>query len=288
VKALKTAVKEANAKLSETGTPPIKLLVLDTFAKATAGAEENSARDMGPIMAALRSLADDLDICVLIIHHTGKNSALGLRGSTAILGDVDFNIEVIDHETGKKKRPAVSVPKGQLCMYVAKMRDAPKGTKLFFKLEPVIIGKDKWGTDETSMVVRPITQATIADKMGVVQDADDAPAACDKLSEELERDANIRAERTRKKTLEDIIEAMRTHGKGTAGRLCAKLQSLADVVPALQELKAQVGASNFVRRFKERLLLSDSEVDLYGGRLKLEDSQRRGSSARLVFTPAGS
>jgi hypothetical protein len=243
---------------------------------------------MGPIMAGLRELADDLNICVLIVHHTGKNSTLGLRGSTAILGDVDFNIEIIDHDTGKKKRPAVSVPRGQLCMYVAKMRDAPKGGKLLFKLEPVVLGKDKWGADETSMVVRPITHATIADNMDAVNEGDDAPATGDKLSPELEREVNIRAEGARKKVLSDIVEAMRAHCKGTAGRLHIKLQSLADIVPALQELKAQVGASNFVRRFKERLMLSDSEVDLNDGRLRLEDSLKRGCSARLIFMPVGS
>jgi hypothetical protein len=153
------------------------VLILDTFAKATSGAEENSAKDMGPIMAALRDIADTLDLCVIIVHHTGKDSSLGLRGSTAILGDVDFNIEVLDTEAGKKHKPAVSVPTGQLCMYVAKMRDAPKGGKYYFKLDPLEIGKNKWGNPVTSMVLAPILPSTGA-ALGPVTD-DEEPGSTD-------------------------------------------------------------------------------------------------------------
>jgi hypothetical protein len=286
VKALKRAVKEANAMLSETGTPPIKLLILDTFAKATAGAEENSAKDMGPIMAALRQLADDLNICILIIHHTGKNSNLGLRGSTAILGDLDFSIEILDHETGKKKRPVISIPKGQLCMQVTKMRDGPKGTKFFFKLEPVLVGKDKWAVDEYSMVVHPLIKTTAGSSFDAVCDEEDNAETRDKLSERDERDANIRAESARQKALEQIALGVSAHGVKVSDRYSVKLQSLADKVDSLRDLKASAGASNLVRRFRERMLLGDAEADLSTGRLRLEESRQRGASARLIFTPA--
>jgi hypothetical protein len=285
VKALKRAVKDANVMLSETGTPPIKLLILDTFAKATAGAEENSAKDMGPIMATLRQLADDLNVCILIVHHTGKNANLGLRGSTAILGDLDFNIEILDHETGRKKRPAVSIPKGQLCMQVTKMRDGPKGAKFCFKLEPVVVGKDKWGSDEVSMVVRAITQTAPGTSFDAVSDEEAVAETRDKLSEQIERDANNRAEVTRKRALEDIVDGMRAHGVKVGPRYSIKLQSLAERVDCLRDLKANAGASNLVRRFRDRMLFGDAEVDLSSGRLRLEDSKRRGSSARLIFDP---
>jgi hypothetical protein len=283
VKALKRAVEEANKMLSKKGSPPIKLLILDTFAKATAGAEENSAKDMGVIMAALRQLADELGVCVLIIHHTTKGGSQGLRGSSAIVGDLDFNIEVLDHDAGKARRPNVSVPKGQLCLQVAKMRDGRKGTKLFFKLEPVILEKDKWGDDVVSMVARPVKGALSGEAFGDVRNEDVAPKVEDKLSEQIIRDQHIRADALRKAQLREIAAAIKEHGVRVGPRHSIKVQSLAERVDCLREIKETAGASNLVRRIRDNFFLKDAEVDLEAGRLLLDEPKRRGSSARFVL-----
>jgi hypothetical protein len=52
---------------------PTKLLVLDTFARALQGVEENSAREMGIAMASIDRIRTSLGYAVLLIHHTCKN-----------------------------------------------------------------------------------------------------------------------------------------------------------------------------------------------------------------------
>jgi hypothetical protein len=61
------------------------LLILDTQARVTVGAEENSSRDMGRFVDALEELRRQCGACILIVHHEPRNSE-NLRGSTALEG----------------------------------------------------------------------------------------------------------------------------------------------------------------------------------------------------------
>ena len=69
------------------------LTVLDTLARCTAGAEENSARDMGRVVEALDTIRDATGH-VLVVHHAGKDTTKGMRGSSALLGAVDTVVEL--------------------------------------------------------------------------------------------------------------------------------------------------------------------------------------------------
>lgn len=68
------------------------LIVVDTLARHARGAEENSARDMGQLIATLDDLAAATGALVFVVHHTGKNAANGARGSSALLGAVDTEL----------------------------------------------------------------------------------------------------------------------------------------------------------------------------------------------------
>lgn len=70
------------------------VVVIDTQAQATAGKDENSSQDMGVVLKKARSLAKAIRGVVLLVHHTGKNPALGGRGSSVQKADFDFQIEV--------------------------------------------------------------------------------------------------------------------------------------------------------------------------------------------------
>jgi hypothetical protein len=61
------------------------LIVLDTQARVTVGAEENSSRDMGRFVDALEQLRRHSSACILIVHHEPRNGE-NLRGSTALEG----------------------------------------------------------------------------------------------------------------------------------------------------------------------------------------------------------
>jgi hypothetical protein len=59
------------------------LVVLDTQAMMTVGVEENSATEMGHVMAVLHALREVYHGCILTVHHFGKSSE-NMRGSGAI------------------------------------------------------------------------------------------------------------------------------------------------------------------------------------------------------------
>ncbi|MFD3399435.1 AAA family ATPase [Kribbella sp. NPDC058693] len=61
------------------------LVILDTQARVTTGAEENSSRDMGLFVEALERLRRESGACVLVVHHEPRNGD-NLRGSTALEG----------------------------------------------------------------------------------------------------------------------------------------------------------------------------------------------------------
>jgi hypothetical protein len=64
------------------------VVILDTLHGATAGADENSARDMGTVLGSVRFIRDTLGCAVLLVHHANKQG--GYRGSSALHGAVDL------------------------------------------------------------------------------------------------------------------------------------------------------------------------------------------------------
>jgi hypothetical protein len=72
------------------------LIVFDTLARCTVGAEENSAKDMGVVMENCDKIKKALGASVLLVHHSGKSAASGERGSSALRGAVDVSIEIED------------------------------------------------------------------------------------------------------------------------------------------------------------------------------------------------
>jgi KaiC/GvpD/RAD55 family RecA-like ATPase len=68
------------------------LIVVDTLARVAVGRDENSARDMGEIVAAAEALRRSFDASILLIHHTRKDGG-SERGSSALRGAADVMIE---------------------------------------------------------------------------------------------------------------------------------------------------------------------------------------------------
>ena len=74
------------------------LVVVDTLARCSAGADEISTKDMGQIVEAADRIRDASGATVLIVHHSGKDASKGLRGSTALYGAVDAVLKVTGSE----------------------------------------------------------------------------------------------------------------------------------------------------------------------------------------------
>lgn len=75
------------------------LVVVDTLARCALGADENSARDMGVIVDHLDQTKRATGASILIVHHSGKETSAGARGSTALKGAVDTELQVTAADT---------------------------------------------------------------------------------------------------------------------------------------------------------------------------------------------
>ena len=77
----------------------VGLVILDTLARCMAGGDENSSKDMGQAIDGLDQLKRANETTVLVVHHSGKDRAKGLRGSSALLGAVDSSV-FVDGQNG--------------------------------------------------------------------------------------------------------------------------------------------------------------------------------------------
>ena len=79
-----------------------KFVILDTYAMMLQGIDENSSKDSGiPIEALSQLRVATKGGSVLVVHHSGKDSSKGLRGSSALLGAVDLSIEIANTGQGR-------------------------------------------------------------------------------------------------------------------------------------------------------------------------------------------
>ncbi len=115
------------------------LIVIDTLNQASPSADENSSQHMGTIIKHLKHLQETTGGLVLIVHHTGKNTAQGLRGHSSLKAALDANIEVIG---GDKKS-----------WLLEKSKDGEDGKSFGFRLEVQDLGIDSDGDPITSCTV---------------------------------------------------------------------------------------------------------------------------------------
>lgn len=127
---------------------PVRLIIGDTLARMSAGANENSGEDMGPVMARFDQVAAATGAAMMIIHHNGKDAARGARGWSGIRAHIDTEIEV-------------SEKNGVRSANVTKQRELPsKGETIYFKLEVVEMGTTKFGGVAATCVAVPDEVAT--------------------------------------------------------------------------------------------------------------------------------
>lgn len=122
---------------------PVGLLVIDTLARVTAGGDENSAIDMGRLIAAADRLKSTTGAHVMLVHHMGKDASKGARGHSSLRAALDTEIEVSVDDATRLHTAKVT-----------KQRDlASNGQRLQFRLAPVPLGVDQWGGQVTACAV---------------------------------------------------------------------------------------------------------------------------------------
>lgn len=121
-----------------------RLIVGDTLARLSAGANENAGQDMGVVIRHIDAVRMHTSAHFTLIHHIGKNAAAGQRGWSGVRAAIDTEIEITDSLDGR-------------CAEITKQRDLDtKGERIGFRLEPVTLGLTKWGSLATSCIVLPV------------------------------------------------------------------------------------------------------------------------------------
>lgn len=108
---------------------PLRLVVVDTLSTATAGADENSGRDMSAVMDHVDQIRRECKCAVALVHH--KNAAGERpRGHSSIFANIDGAIEVtVDKDS--KIRTAKNT----------KQKDAEQAAAIRFELLSVQVGR---------------------------------------------------------------------------------------------------------------------------------------------------
>lgn len=118
------------------------LVVADTLAQVTPGANENSGEDMGRALAHCKVLHAKTGAMVLLVAHAGKDASKGLRGWSGIKGALD--VEICVERSGDHRAATVT-----------KMKDGEgEGTEYPFTLSSVTLGEDEDGEAITSCVLQ--------------------------------------------------------------------------------------------------------------------------------------
>jgi hypothetical protein len=112
-----------------------RLIIIDTQARATPGANENASEAMSAMIDNCGRIQAAIGATVALVHHAGKDPTRGGRGHSNQLGAVDVCLEVADR-----------------AITVRKARDAAIGESLLFDLIPVDIGVDEDGDRVTAVV----------------------------------------------------------------------------------------------------------------------------------------
>lgn len=122
----------------------IDYVVVDTYARVMVGGNENDAKDTGTMVAHCARIHKETDAMVILVHHSGKNTDSGARGSSVLRAAADVEIEVTSPLQGKGVRTA----------RVSKMKDGDDSGKFGFELHIVELGVTEDGDPITSCVIK--------------------------------------------------------------------------------------------------------------------------------------
>ncbi len=163
-------------------THPLRMVIIDTFSKATAGADENSGKDVSIIMENVDRIATACDVHVMVVHHMNAEGKK-LRGHSSLRADVDQVLLVTCDEETKVRT-----------LILDKQKDDEDGVKINFSLAQEIVGFDAVNErDITSCVV-----LTVSEK--------------DRLKKEQER-MGVSVNPTERRFLVEFFEAVDKYGE---------------------------------------------------------------------------
>lgn len=135
--------------IAATYSVPLRAVFIDTLAKASIGADENSGKDMGMVMGNLDRIGEAFpDVNITLVHHMNAGGTK-LRGHTSVYANADQVVLVAKNEDGETSTATLD-----------KQKDGESGLKIGFDLHVVEVGRRQIdGKAITSCVAVPTTAA---------------------------------------------------------------------------------------------------------------------------------
>ena len=207
----------------------VSLIIIDTFAQVTPGANENGAEDMGLALSNVRVLRTTTGATVELVHHAGKDAHRGSRGWSGIRAAVDAELEVTRDEASGARQIRLS-----------KQKDGEDGLKWGFKLETILLGLDDDGDDITSCVA--------------VEEELRSPVADDKKG--VKRRGRIETH---------ILEVMTTFAEDAIVRAEELIQKACDMLPPPEQGKRDIRRQSVVRAIQQLSKEKDGPLRMENG-----------------------
>ena len=135
--ALSELIKEITEQYGE-----IEMICVDTLSRAMAGGNENGPEDMTRFIGNLDTLRDLTGAHIMVVHHSGKDTAAGARGHSSLRAATDTEIELEVTDTGLR------------LARTTKQRDMEPKPPVGFTLEVEELGKDEDGDPVTTAIIK--------------------------------------------------------------------------------------------------------------------------------------
>ena len=113
-----------------------QLMVVDTLARSFGGGNENDSDAMGGFIATTGKIQEFLNCALMVLHHSGKDLAKGLRGHSSLLGAVDTQLEILRFE--EQAKGVISL---------TKQKDGEDGVRYGFEMVEIEISGSSLGFD---------------------------------------------------------------------------------------------------------------------------------------------
>ena len=131
------ALMLAVVQLVEQTGMEFSLAIVDTLARAFGGGNENSSEDMGAFITAMGKVQEFLNCALMVLHHSGKDAAKGLRGHSSLLGAVDTELELLRFDEQMKG-----------VLTISKQKDGADNERFGFEMVEVEIGSAGLGLSD--------------------------------------------------------------------------------------------------------------------------------------------
>lgn len=103
----------------------IRLTVVDTVSRSIAGQDENGQESMSMFVEACGIIQSHTGGAVIGVHHAGKDSSRGMRGSTVLLGGCDASLKIT-----KSEQQRVTIE-------VEKQKDAEEAAPIYMEMKKI-------------------------------------------------------------------------------------------------------------------------------------------------------